>query len=286
MMKTIWLVIGLVIFPSAMAIAETPVDYEIVVVGNDLAEINQVKNCIDYTVCEYASNILERNQQYSKMTIHVKLDRAELKQVSEKCVIPYQSEFSMTVRRAGASHSLDLNPAQSILFSTAERWNQNPLYVKNFSRDENEMQLSAITRMIERRRYTEAMIYASQVYELDFNGYALRYNPRKKDAEYALSDHQEKVVQIGHNFFETACDLMVGLRHEAEHVYQMKRESECRAMKKVSAFQDHLYRERSAYLNDIYNVRRYCNDSKVIQDEERFRYRYLFHHYGPGANLN
>jgi len=284
-MKRTWvgaLVFSLIFVGTGIFSAQAS-EYKITVVGKDLAEVNQVKNCIDYTVCEFASSVFTRNVAQAFMSIHVNLDPSEFDQIYHSCIYPNHRSFIHVENLSGGG----MNPPLPTIYDLVSKpYEENPVHFKEFSKKENERIQKKIAKLLRKKMYSEAITYAAQVYGVDFNGYQLRYNPLDQEKEYAITNHTDKSVRFGKTFFSGPCTLLVGIRHEAEHTRQMKRAGTCKLLGGTSAFEYHLYRERSAYLNDVLNVRLYCNDPNAIKTEEAFRYQYLFDHYGANAALN
>jgi|GEM_PF-3141921 len=272
------------IFAGTSIFSAQASEYKITVIGKDLAEVNQVKNCIDYTVCEFASSAFTRDVAQAFMSIRVNLGPSELEQVYRSCIYP-EHRFFIHVENVNGDVHPSLHPTLYDLVS--KPWDGgSPVYLKTFSKTENNRIQKRIEKSIRKKQYLEAITYAAQAYQIDFNGFKPRYNPSEKEKEYAITDYSDRSIRFGKSFFSDPCSLVVAIRHEAEHTFQTQRESMCQMLGHASAFQYHLYRERSAYLNDILNLHRYCDNSSVIHTQETFRYQYLFDHYGANASLN
>jgi hypothetical protein len=251
--------------------------YTITLEGRDLADLNRVKNCIDYSVCAKVTSSIFQDFFRSMMIIQVDLTKSEQKKVAQECLAENQNRFR-TVMRNALFLPIEI-PSKA---ASTDAGKKSPALLKTLSNDDRNQIEKHLTSLIERKEFDAATLYVTDAYAIDLNGYQVTIGRTgSADAEqYAVTSHSDKTIEIGLGFFNHRCELINVIRHEAEHVAQWKRSQECRAKGRRSAYDDHLYRERSAYLNDILNSRMYCSDLKYRSEIEADRYQALFQKYG------
>ncbi len=274
-------IVGLLLWSPFGFSQETPKpkknQYTISLSGVSLAELNRVKNCVDYLVCENALSQIFRSVVMSTMNIKLEATHSEISQIIHSCVEPYPQFNPVVTDSSGAAAELS--------FGTSRMKSgivKSPIILEPESAEKVFLAKTKMDQMMLLKDYNGAISFASTEFGINYNGYKVSYDPLLKD--YAITTHENATIRVGTGFMESACDLILALRHESEHVAQMKRANECKALGMKSAFNDHLYRERSAYLNDILNVPTYCHSPRKIKVETDFRYQYLFERYGNVAD--
>jgi hypothetical protein len=258
--------------------------YQITLYGYDLSELNQVKNCIDYSVCTEVSSQIERSYTSpSFMEIKADFSDSERDQVLLQCLASRQYQLKIQVTEQGSSQ-----PVALPLSSSGKPFPlPYPVELTAKSADENYRIKNEIEEFIARKKYDRALREVTERYRIPFADYQVSVNSDQINPKlsYAITDHKLKTVVVDKGFLSDACHSVLGLRHEAEHILQVARYRECRAQGKTSAFQYQAYRERSAYLNDIWNLKNYCVDYQTRTHEQKYRYDVVFEKYGNGAAL-
>ncbi len=220
----------------------------------DLSKLNAVKDCLDFTFCRLTTtHLTQLGNEYIYELRTTAESGAELDNAINRCVfetmdtqikiVDLSTHLEVT-RHMVAGHRPDF-----------EQMHPN-LYAPDFTEAQKNQHYQHVKMLLAENKYQEALEYDVKILGLQTYGYTIHPDPKMKD--YMITDHSKKDIAVGTAFFEEPCDLLRGVRHEFEHVYQAARTRECIAEGGIVSLNDHNYRERSAHLDDLANLDRMC----------------------------
>jgi hypothetical protein len=229
--------------------------YQYSISSPDGTKLALVKNCVDYSACLLPNLILNPQAGRSHLRVQLPTDQ-DAKNFFRFCDFRHQNTevllFNESTRKESRSTDADVAPLLD-QFATLPN-----LYVPSLSAEEKVRLASTVTALIRANKQLEAIQHIVRTLHLDT--YSYRFESTPSLGTVAITTHETKLIRIGSYYFSDPCQLTRVIRHELEHVSQMKRANQCKSAGLPNRLDDHMERERSAYLNDIANASRYCGN--------------------------
>lgn len=249
--------------------AEKQTAYQITASGPDLASLQVLNNCINYSTCTFVAASVAGGEGAFRFHSMLTLSRSKLDTLMESCLTD-RDGFKVTVTDTETKSAIPLKMGKGLTIDLrpVETFGYNDVTIqKNYQK---------VEALLKANRVDEAIRYTLKAYQIPLSGYTV--TPTKEvDPNVCVTDHEKKTVSIGTEWITNACMLFRGLRHEAEHIHQIDHVIACKGK---STFIDHRMRERSAYLNDILNIRKFCADKEEAAFQEDDALGTFFRSYG------
>jgi hypothetical protein len=213
------------------------------------------KNCIDYTVCGGTGTSLAGGPGGYRFHSFVNLGVVDASRLLYTCDFA-DIGTSVSIKHLSSGKFLPIpnGPGQSKAFSATPN-----LYIPNMSEATKRAKQDKIRALIEAGDRVGAVKAVIREYGFNTQGYRFELLGDMGSAG-AVTDHQKKLIQISESGFRHPCNLIQNVRHELEHATQMTRAIECLNNGERHNLEDHVARERSAYLNDIRTIPQFCAD--------------------------
>lgn len=242
---------------------------------DELEDLQEFKNCIDYTQCgTYKESIVDDPANY-RMHIWKSMEPSEfnalirscpVKDLTKKLVVRYKDQKGKIIDVS----KYKIYPQQQK--DVAKK--ANPAIFHQPSEKVATSMVSVIHNLINTGKISTAENTLLATWGIDLHGYKLTYTG-KKDS-YAVTQHKDKTIKYGTDWLSETCDFIRMIRHEAEHVAQMKMANSCGKHN----FDDHQMRERAAHLNDARFIKTVCpnkKDGEIVRKFclDRFRKNYM-----------
>jgi hypothetical protein len=247
--------------PPASAFA-TP--YQISTSDTEIGNIILAKNCLDYTFCGGEGTSLAGGDGSWRLHAYMDLNAAQLSKAHQVCQFKTIGT-SVSIKNLQTNSPLVLpvaSPSGSTFSSVPN------LYFPEMTQAEKQAKASRIQSLIQAGKKLESIETVIREYGLQNLGYAIRLGGDMGRAG-AVTDHQKREIRVADAAFDHPCVLIETVRHELEHVTQIAQADRCLAKNQGHNLNDHVTRERSAYLNDIRTIPQFCPDArfaKMLQD--------------------
>ena len=236
----------------------------------ELIKNQVIVNCLAYQYCGNGSEVfaLDKNFNETSTDLYFDLSAAEIKSLSSAC--PFW-KFNLTdtfiTDETNPNHLKSINLILDHQFSKNEMSlffsDRNPVYINSFKKPANlDLILERVEKAIQEQKYEEAFHTVLKDFGIKLRGYSLLINGDNPSS--CSTNHQNKVVNCGHP--KNAFDTIRLMRHEAEHVLQVKHEFDCQSLGAHSLFAEQVNRERNAYINDMFNASLYLSDDSPSKD--------------------
>lgn len=227
--------------------------------GKNLEDLQVLKNCLDYSVCGKNKESIVDDPANYRLHIWTKLSISQLNDLVRSC--PIENLNSKLVvkenHQTGTPVSLGFIAPSSIdqksLVTRA-----NPAFFHDTSDETNKATLQKLGKLLKASKTKEAEDLVLNIWGIDLHGYTLTYGGVSDN--YATTDHGKKQVRYGKAWLNDPCRFTRMIRHEAEHIAQIQRKREC---KNDHNYNDHVMRERAAYMNDARFAQRICPDKNI-----------------------
>jgi hypothetical protein len=232
--------------------------YQISLFGTKLGTLQRVKNCLDYHVCKPVESSVAGGNPDFRLHLFVNLERSELEWFANECGVD-QDQTRMVILDGST------RVPESILLMQAKNLEMKaPIDIPFRPLEDLQRIHDETANLIRNGSFDEAIQYALDSFGIPLGGYRIVISKDPKQ-EFSQTDHFQRVIEIGRGHFFSPCNLFLALRHEAEHVKQVRFDDSCRT---PTTFTDHFSRERSAYLNDVRTIKRMCPDSGLVMAME------------------
>lgn len=153
----------------------------------------------------------------------------------------------------------------SYLLSASFKSRSNPAVFKKISEKEANEAIKKITMLIKNKKHKEATDLILKTWEINPHGYSISFTG--KAGGYATANHSTKKIEYGSDWLKNTCDFVRMIRHEAEHVTQMRQAKACNGNHN---FSDHKMRERAAHLNDALFIPTVCPNTPQAESIRNF----------------
>ncbi|MBU6154602.1 MAG: hypothetical protein KGP28_09905 [Bdellovibrionales bacterium] len=230
-------------------------EYQITATGSRLGALQKVKNCIDYRFCKVVSSSIAGGDPLYRFHLFVFLDQTELESMARECGVDQHGTRIVVVDALTKKPStIQFGPAKNLELP-------EPIDVALRPRAELKRIFDETKSLIQSGNLKGAVEFAASKFNLPLGGYSVKISQASEQG-FCITNHEKKEIEFGRSFFENPCMLFSALRHEAEHVRQVQFMEQCVA---PSTFEDHVHRERSAYLNDLRLAKALCYDPDMAE---------------------
>jgi hypothetical protein len=246
--------------------------------GKNLEDLQALKNCIDYTQCgRYEESIVDDPANY-RMHLWKSMSMDELNNLVKTCPIPDLAK-KLVVRykdQKGKNISVkQLKPYPEAQKTVSKK--ASPAIFHEPSQPVSKAVVDLVKKLLLTGKTNEAHNMILYTWGIDLHGYSLSHTQQK--GSFAVTNHDQKTIKYGNDWLSEPCDFIRMIRHEAEHVAQVKMSNSC----PTHNFDDHNKRERAAHLNDARFMNNVCVNTKAGADVrkfclERFRSNYMKTH--------
>lgn len=233
--------------------------------GHELEDVQAFKNCIDYTQCgNYRESIVDDPANY-RIHIWKSMSPDELTTLIRSC--PVKDLAKNLVVRYGSQTGKNVNiknikPFPMQYMSVAKK--ASPAIFHEPSQAVSKSTVDIVKNLLKSNKVKEAQRIILYTWGIDLHGYDLSYSGKK--GNFAVTNHDKKTISYGSDWLTEPCDYIRMIRHEAEHVAQMKMANSC----PTHNFDDHKNRERAAHLNDARFMDNICVNTKDGNDVRKF----------------
>lgn len=233
-----------------------------------IEDLQVLKNCLDYTVCTKNQESIVDDPKNYRLHIWTNLEPGQIRSLVENCPIK-DIQNKLVVKKDGQKgQRLSLKTYSPNLKGQAElKKKANPAFYPETSANT----VKVIEQLLKEKKILDAQKLVLTFWGIDLHGYKINYTG--KDGNFAVTNHGKKTIEYGKTWTENSCLFMRMIRHEAEHVAQMKRAKSCGNQHN---FEDHKMRERAAYLNDARFLDTICPVQKK-NSLSYFRQHYFNH---------
>lgn len=265
--------------------------------SKDFGALVQVKNCVDYNVCTKTGGVLAGDEKEYRFHTFVDLDPAELTNVLNECSLTlgiYQaSVMNLTTKQPVSYAHFPKTKAESfsgVGAALGSAWDEFRRQDRSlleripvFNPDYSESSLWSVHRGIQNlmdgNRPTEAIAAVLKEFKFQTLGYTISVDPAMGESVLAVTNHESKTIRLNRSTVKESCELVYTLRHEVEHIHQMDRALRCIDKGGSSGFVEHIDRERSAYMNDVFNAKRLCPQKSIRNEFESDQQDLFFQSY-------
>lgn len=253
--------------------AENP--YYMYLETDELEDLQEFKNCIDYSQCgKYNESIVDDPANY-RMHIWKSMEPSELNDLIRSCPVKDLAKKLVVRYKDQKGKIIDVSKIKQFPFQQKDMEKKaNPAIFHRPSQKVAMAMVNVINNLIKSNKIAAAHNTILATWGIDLHGYSLIYTGEKNS--YAVTQHGDKTIKYGKDWITEPCDYIRMIRHEAEHVAQMKMANSC----EKHNFDDHQKRERAAHLNDARFIKTVCPNMKAGDDVrkfclERFRKNYM-----------
>ncbi len=243
--------------------------------GKELEDLQTLKNCIDYTQCgKYQESIVDDPSNY-RLHLWKSMSPDELTNLVRTCPIPDLSKKLIVRAKDQNGKIIDLKGIKT--FPAAQlrvAQKANPAIFHEPSQAVSIAMVNVVKNYLAAGKVSDAHRTILYTWGIDLHGYKLSYTGQS--GNFAVTNHGKKTIMYGKEWLADPCDYIRMIRHEAEHVAQMKMAKSCGDHN----FDDHNKRERAAHLNDARFMKNVCANTKAGDTVrkfclERFRNNYM-----------
>lgn len=236
--------------------------YQLSVASKNPGDLIHVKNCIDYALCAQTQTSFFDGHNTFRFHTFIKTDSfSELSAALASC----------NLKKLGIQASLFNKTKQTSVAMIVDGDTKGDLrnfisnvYIPRFSEAAKINHYDAINQLLKSKKHQEAINYILGIFKTNTLGYSIEPSS-EVSASNCTTTHVSKKISIGKDFFDSPCDLMQAVRHEYEHAYQYHRVLECRKSGANHNLDLHINRERSAYLDDYYNIPLFCSSTPLVK---------------------
>lgn len=233
---------------------------------DELEDLQAFKNCIDYSQCgKYQESIVDDPKNF-RMHIWKSMTASELTELVKSCPVKDIAK-KLVVRKKDQTGSLvsvkDIKPdeiRQKIMLQDA-----NPAMFIEPNESYSKNKVEVIHSMLRQEKVNDAQKMILKTWNINLHGYNLKYTGEK--GSFAVTHHKEKTIKYGKDWLSEPCDYIRMIRHEAEHVAQIRMSNSCYGNHNLS---DHKRRERAAHLNDARFIKNVCGPLKAGETVRQF----------------
>lgn len=227
--------------------------------GKNFEDLQVLKNCLDYSVCGKNQESLVDDPPNYRMHIWIKLNSSQLQNLIKSCPIE-DLNTKLVVRennQAGERVAIkDIKPSFTAQKKLLEK--SSPAFFHKPSDRVVKETLKKLDLLLKESKVKEAENLVLYIWGIKLHDYKLAYGGVGDN--YATTEHGKKLVRYGKTWLKDSCSFTRMIRHEAEHIAQVKRKNECKSNHNLA---DHVMRERAAYMNDARFVKEVCPESNI-----------------------
>ena len=220
-------------------------------VTGHFGEASRIYNCLAYQKCDVIQtsiHIPNSDPSDWQLDLFLSRDPSEIESQLSRCDLTAFKGQLQIIATSGKIQPLvwkpdlkplDLEPA--LLFkpeSNPQAW------------------MPELKKRIEQKDLKGAFSWVMQKTHWSAEDYKFVVNQKEK--KYAFTFHDRKKIKFPGSFDFTPCQFVRMLRHELEHIQQVKFENQCATFHQKSSFQDHIERERAAHFSDVAEAELYC----------------------------
>lgn len=234
------------------------VPYYMYLETDELEDLQEFKNCIDYSQCgKYNESIVDDPANY-RMHIWKSMAPSELNELIRSCPVKDLAKKLVVRNKDQKGKIIDVSKIKPY-----------PIQQKNVAKKANPAifyqpseavamsMVNVIGNLIKTKQISAAHQNILYTWGIDLHGYSLTCTGQK--GSFAVTQHGNKTITYGTDWLTEPCDFIRMIRHEAEHVAQMKKANSCGEHN----FDDHQKRERAAHLNDARFIKTVCPNMKA-----------------------
>lgn len=245
--------------------------------GKELEDLQTLKNCLDYSMCgKHQESIVDDPKNY-RLHIWKEMSQNEIQMLLRSCPIPDLARKLVIRKKSQTGESVKLDktlPNFPLQLSLSRK--ASPAIYANVTKESAQAVVTKVGTLLGQKKTEEAEALILKTWKIDLHGYNIRFTG--ESGGHAVTHHDKKEIAYGSAWLKEPCDYIRMIRHEAEHVAQMKMARSCSS----HSLSDHKMRERAAHLNDARFLREICPDSKAgISTRNhclnRFRNNYMNH---------
>ncbi len=231
--------------------------------SSNMEELQSLRNCLQYSGCFIFNESLAGGPSNYRLHLRSSMTEAELKNIFDECpkselpsslVVKNESTVPVTVIDTQLKDS-----EESVLAYRKKRKN---IFLKKIPKIDYEKLEASVKSKVNALDYSSAIQEIIATFDLETFGYEVKVD-LSINSNVAITDHLSKRIKIGKAGAENFPDFLLMIRHELEHAQQNMHSLQCDRSSKPSNFSDHIGRERSAYMNDILNIKSICNDNRT-----------------------
>lgn len=227
--------------------------------GENLEDLQILKNCLDYSACGKNQESLVNDPANYRMHIWTKLTSSQLQSLVSSCPIK-NLNTKLIVKESnqtGEPVSIkDIRPSALGQKKLLEK--SSPAFFHKPSDRVIKETMKKLDSLLKVSKVKEAEDLVLFTWGIKLHDYKLAFGGVHDN--YATTEHSKKRVRYGKTWLKNSCSFARMIRHEAEHIAQFNRKKECSNNHNLN---DHVMRERAAYLNDARFVQDICPDSNI-----------------------
>ncbi len=233
-------------------------------IKGDLKSAQEIIDCVAYPFCGNQVQTLTGDLEGQvEMKLNLELTDSEIAQLPKLCPWKqFRASFDFKARAGLTELFTDLKKSKMDKPSL-EAYEQSrvPATLRSGKHLIRTQALKLADKQIEVKHYERASKTLTQAFGFTVKPYQLKFS--QNNFIGCITD--PILMTVTCSAPENACDLMFYLRHEAEHIQQIARRDFCMNQETGSLFDEHVARERSAYVNDMSNAEQYCPRELVEQ---------------------
>lgn len=227
--------------------------------GKNLEDLQVLKNCLDYTVCGKNQESLVDDPTNYRMHIWTKLTSSQLQNLVSTCPIAnLNTKLKVKENNKSGEPVLLKNIKPSPIGQKKLIDKASPAFFHRPSGRVVKETMMKLDSLLKEAKVKEAEDLVLYIWGIKLHDYKLAYGGVADN--YATTEHGKKLVRYGKAWLKDSCSFARMIRHEAEHISQVKRKEECHNNHNLI---DHVMRERAAYLNDARFVQDICPDRNI-----------------------
>lgn len=245
--------------------------------AKELEDLQALKNCIDYSFCGKSTESIVDDPKNYRLHLWKNMSMGEVQTLMKSCPIKDLAKNLVVRKKSQTGTVIDLKKfLPNNLFQTQMAKRASPAIYHQQTAKNAKAAVDLIRSFLKAKNIAAAEKLILATWGIDLHGYKLNYT--KEPGGYAVTNHGKKEISYGNDWLDEPCDYIRMIRHEAEHVAQMKMANSCG----VHHLKDHKNRERAAHLNDARFLRDICpntKDGESVRNHclNRFRSNYMNH---------
>jgi hypothetical protein len=245
--------------------------------GDTLEDLQSLKNCIDYTMCgKYQESIVDDPKNY-RLHLWKSMTPKQLSSLVKSCPVTDLAKKLVVRENNQDGKIVDIKKIKPRHKSEKKVSNlASPAIFHDPGEAVSNATVDIVKKLLESNKIQDAHNIILQTWKIDLHGHELIYT--KKPGTFAVTNHSKKSITYGKEWLKEPCDYIRMIRHEAEHVAQVKMSKTC----PDHNFSEHKNRERAAHLNDARFMKNICANNKSGDSVrnyclDRFRKNYINH---------
>lgn len=233
---------------------------------DELEDLQAFKNCIDYSQCgKYQESIVDDPKNF-RMHIWKDMMPSDLTELVKSCPVKDLAKKLIVRKKNQTGDIVNVkNIAPDIIKQRALMKNANPAMFYEPNETDAKKMVEVIRSTLKMNKVATAHQLILNTWNINLHGYSLIYTGQT--GSFAVTQHAEKTIKYGKDWLTEPCDYIRMIRHEAEHVAQMRMANSCYG---AHNFGDHTKRERAAHLNDARFIKNVCGTLKEGENVRQF----------------